>query len=221
MGFFDVSFETANKFYTLGWIGSLIGAAITLIAVFFLMWGTRVRDIHFEHNIANLHGRAATSEERSKILEQGNLTLQREAERERTERLKLEAKVAPCRLAGEQKNKIIAVLSATSPAPVAVVSRLLDWEGKDFADDLALAIKESHWQAARYENWTKANKGVFVALAEGTPEPYAPQVKALKAALDAANIECKIITIGSGELNTMSPPFEPRVLYLLIGAKPS
>ena len=51
----NISLETANKFYTFGWAASLGGAAITLTGVLFLMWGTRVRDIDFEHNIATLY----------------------------------------------------------------------------------------------------------------------------------------------------------------------
>src|ERR1035437_3755387 len=38
--------------------------------------------------------------------------------------------------------------------------------------------------------------------------------------LKAANIEYKIITIDARDLETMSPHFQPKVLYLLVGAKP-
>jgi hypothetical protein len=55
----DISLATANKFYTFGWAASFSGAAITLVGVAFLMWGTRVRDQDFEHNVASLHERAA------------------------------------------------------------------------------------------------------------------------------------------------------------------
>jgi hypothetical protein len=96
----DISLPTANRFYTWGWAASLVGAAITLIGVLLLMWGTRVRDHDFEGSIAHLHESAASSEERSKELERGNLTLQGRLERERTERLKLEEKLSPRQVSG-------------------------------------------------------------------------------------------------------------------------
>jgi len=95
MGFFEVSLETANRFYTWGWRASVLGALITAFGIGFLMWGTRVRDHDFEDNIATLHNRAASSEKLSKELEKGNLTLQGEVEKEKMARLKLEEKLAP------------------------------------------------------------------------------------------------------------------------------
>jgi hypothetical protein len=44
MPWLDVSLDTANRFYTWGWRGSIIGAVVTAISVIFLMWGTRIRD---------------------------------------------------------------------------------------------------------------------------------------------------------------------------------
>src|SRR5260221_13917739 len=87
----SISLPTANKFYTFGWAASLIGAAITFAGVIFLMWGTRVRDHDFDDNIARLHDRAASSEERAGAVEQetanltsGNLELKTNLDRERT-----------------------------------------------------------------------------------------------------------------------------------------
>jgi hypothetical protein len=44
MPFFDISLETANKFYEWGWRASITGAVITTVGVILLMYGTRVRD---------------------------------------------------------------------------------------------------------------------------------------------------------------------------------
>src|SRR4051812_4584706 len=84
----DVSLETANKFYAYGWIASLLGAAVTFTGVVFLMWGTRVRDHDFEHNIAVLHDSAGKARERA-----GNL--EKAAEDLRAKNLELEEVVAP------------------------------------------------------------------------------------------------------------------------------
>jgi hypothetical protein len=76
---------------------------ITLLGIASLWKGTRVRDHDFEENIANLHQSAAKSEERSKELEQSNLMLQRDIERERTERVRLDEKFSARRFNAEQR----------------------------------------------------------------------------------------------------------------------
>jgi hypothetical protein len=69
MSFFDLSLQTADKFYSWGWRLSVAGAVITAVGVLLLMWGTRVKDQDFEEQVAILHSRAATSEERAAGLE--------------------------------------------------------------------------------------------------------------------------------------------------------
>ncbi|MGD0433258.1 MAG: hypothetical protein ABSA58_19425 [Acetobacteraceae bacterium] len=69
MSFFDLSLDTANKFYSWGWRLSIVGAGITALGVLVLMWGTRIKDQDFEEQVAILHSRAATSEERAAGLE--------------------------------------------------------------------------------------------------------------------------------------------------------
>lgn len=79
-----------------------------MIGIASLWIGTRVRDRDFEENIGNLHKSAAASEERSKELEQRNLTLQRDIEREKTERLKLEEKFSARSLSDAQRGAVLA-----------------------------------------------------------------------------------------------------------------
>jgi hypothetical protein len=105
---FAISLERANDLYTWGWRLSVFGAVVTMVGIASLWIGTRVRDRDFETNIANLHKSAAASEERSKELEQSNLTLQRDIEREKTERLKLEEKFSARNLSEEQKAAVLA-----------------------------------------------------------------------------------------------------------------
>jgi len=69
LSFFDISLDTANKFYSLGWKASLVGAFVTLIGVSLLMWGTRVRDHDFDSNISRLNTDAARANERAAQLE--------------------------------------------------------------------------------------------------------------------------------------------------------
>ena len=44
MSAFDISLETANKFYAWGWRASIVGAVVTAIGLILLAWGTRTRD---------------------------------------------------------------------------------------------------------------------------------------------------------------------------------
>lgn len=114
--FLDISLETANKFYSWGWKASLIGAAITLVGVSFLMWGTKVRDHDFASKMAQLNLDAAKAKENVAILTKDAESLRTEAlkvkegiakaqievakanekaEAERLDRIRLEAELAP------------------------------------------------------------------------------------------------------------------------------
>jgi hypothetical protein len=158
--------------------------------------------------------RAAIADANARAAEANRL-----AESERLARLELEARVAPRRIRGEQRQEMIAVLSAARPSGIAVVSRLLDSEGQDFAEDIAAVFKASKWQEMSFSNWTRSDKGVFIATVEGTaPEPT--DLSLVVAALDAAKITHTTIVISGEDINRMSPHFQPLVLYLLIGAKP-
>jgi hypothetical protein len=126
--------------------------------------------------------------------------------------------LGPRRLSDDSTRTMSSILSTSSPSGVAVVSRLFDVEGNDFADDLAAVLKQSSWETARFSNWTRPDKGVFIATVEGTTP--APQTSALLTALDAAGIQHKTITISGEDIRRMSPAFQPGVLYLLVGAKP-
>jgi hypothetical protein len=139
----DISLDLANKFYTFGWAFSVLGALITLIALIFLMGGTRVRDRDFEHNIATLHDRAATSEERSRTLEQSNLNLQGSVERERTERLRLEATIAPRTLNAQQVTAVTVAFRRFAGRRVLVRSYSMDAEGALLGQQIIRCLEDA------------------------------------------------------------------------------
>lgn len=141
----------------------------------------------------------------------------RALEAERAERVKLEAAIAPRRLSSADKQKMAAALAGVPPLPIVVVSRLFDGEGADFADDIRDVLVAARWDVQRFSNWTKSDKGVFIATVEGTP-PH-PDT-GLGAALDAINIKHQVMTIDASDRATMSPNFHQNVLYLLVGARP-
>jgi len=138
--------------------------------------------------------------------------------RQKAEIVALEAKVAPRRLSGEQREAMSNILRAVPGTPIIVVSRLLDPESSDFADDLAAALTASYWvHVSRDSDWTRSDRGVFIATLSGTK---LPEAEMLAAALDAANIKHNALVISGEDIHRISPGFQPGVLYLLIGSKP-
>ncbi len=189
--FLDISLVTANKFYTYGWIASCSGALITLIGVILLMWGTRVRDTHFELNIASLHDRAASSEERSKELEKGNLLLQHEVEREKTERLKLEERVKPRSLSDAQEKIISEMLVSAPRGPVFVVPKWLDPEAEFFGKQIEGLLKNLGFSIIQMTGDNKPlsyeKLGTFLVIRDKNNQP--PHLKPIYEAFRAAGIE--------------------------------
>jgi hypothetical protein len=144
--------------------------------------------------------------------------LEKKAAELKTANLALEEKMQPRRLTGENSAKLSAALSKMQPLPIGIVSRIFDPEGADFADDISNAFARAHWLQVRQRDWTMSNKGVAIATLEGTEIP-AELSAALLGALDAANIRATVVTIQQSEQNTTSAHFQPRGLYLLVGAK--
>jgi hypothetical protein len=145
--------------------------------------------------------------------------LEKEAEELKAKNLELEAKVKARRLSGDDSVKLTAALSKLPHLPIGIVSRLLDPEGADFADDISGAFSNAQWQSVRQKDWTMSNKGVAIATFEGTSLPEDLKT-ALLDALGTANIKATITTIRPAEQNTTSAHFQPNALYLLVGAKP-
>jgi hypothetical protein len=114
---------------------------------------------------------------------------------------------------------MVGLLSHVQGVPISIVSRLFDPEATDFADDLERVFTKAGWQVARVRNWTKSIKGVFIATREGTALPTEVE-KVIADTLDINSTEYKTITISGDDIATVSPHFEPNVLYLLVGVKP-
>jgi hypothetical protein len=217
--------------YWLGWLKLAQLVAVFLVAVgvaaeFAGEWISRplekIIDDARELKIAQLTQDAAQLSAESESARAAIAAANARAESERLERVKLEAKIAPRRLSSAQKELIASSLSnVQKPPTIAVVSRLLDAEGRDFADDISAALEAAGWSTQRYLNWTMSNKGLFVATAEGTSVSLNdPSIDGLRRALMATNVNPEPLTIKTSEMATMSPHFQPNVLYLLVGAKP-
>jgi hypothetical protein len=221
----DISLKVANLFYSWGWRGSLLGAAITAVSVVFLYWGTHVRDEDAARQMGHLNREASQQRERAAKLEKDaeGLALdvekaKRETEIERVKRLELEAKIAPRRLSGEQKLAIEKAGHPNGTTQIIVVSRFLDLESRDFADDLATALSAAHWPSvSRNTNWLGEGQGVVIASIPNGPTPI---IAALRHSLGEASIHSDELTIPHEKLGQISPAFQPGVIYLIVGAKP-
>jgi hypothetical protein len=154
MGFFYISLETANRFYTWGWRLSVLGAVLTAVGVGFLMWGTRVRDGDFEGQIATLHARAAESEERASglaiALEKARaetaradanlLAEQRLTARERMRLERLERIVLPRSIMPPTAAQMVEALKSAgfNPINIAIVSQR---ESSSYGFDLQVVLQ--------------------------------------------------------------------------------
>jgi hypothetical protein len=148
--------------------------------------------------------------------------LEKQAAELKAKNLELEVKIQPRRLSGKEKDSFISALSGVpKPPTIAVVSRLLDPDSNDFADDISAALMAAGWHSERYRNWTMSVKGVFVATAEGTTVDRSdPSIGGLERALAAAGVSHAPMTVAASDNATMTPYFQPNVLYVLVGAKP-
>jgi len=140
------------------------------------------------------------------------------AEREKLERLKLEAQLAPRYFTKEQVEKLKAALKP-SDAALMIVSRMMDGESRDFADELAEGLREAGWaNTARSRMWASSDAGVFVATTQATAA--APEIKVLANALKAAGVDAQVRVIAATDLRTIPEEFRDRVLYLLVARQP-
>jgi hypothetical protein len=156
MGLFDLSLDTANRFYTFGWYGSLVGAAITLTAVMFLMWGTRIRDHDFESQMTNLNLAAAQARENAANLEARAAGLENDAskanERAAELELALEREIAarmPRTISPEQRALIVELLSPDRIEKGQVlINPAMDGEAWQFGAQILSVLKEAGFPAS-------------------------------------------------------------------------
>lgn len=203
--FFDISLQTANRFYTLGWGLSFTGALITFVGVILLMWGTRVRDQDFEGSMAKLHERAAASEVLSAELKKGNLNLQIDLERERSSRLELEAKLAPRRLTEKQFQILSHDLQGIS-FPISLITIASDSEAKQFALDIKKALLAAGLDFKSGVTVLIAGGGIITGVRISGPKEMIERVG--NAFVKAGIIANGVVRDGEVEILVASKPME-------------
>jgi hypothetical protein len=136
--------------------------------------------------------------------------------------LKLELQIQPRRLSSDDSSKLSEALAKmpSCPYPIGIVSRFSDVEASDFADDLSNAFSKGNGlQQVRLKNWITSEKGVAIAMLEGTVIPESVSAPILDA-LKNVNINATITTIRESDKTTIPERFQPNALYLLVGVKP-
>ncbi len=173
---------------------------------------------------ANAKDSAGKANERAAANEKEAARLNKVAEDERFARLKLAKTIAPRRLTGTQKETLTKLLSAR-PWGIVIVSVILDSESSDFADDFDAAISGAKWSTRRSPNHITERYGVELGTAAGQipvelNAGFHAATNDIGHALDAIGIKYERVTFEGKELRTVSPYFEPGVLYLVINHKP-
>lgn len=172
----DISLATANRFYAWGWGLSASGAAITVLGIGLLWWGTRVRDHDFEHSMATLHKQAGVFE--------------KDAANARLETEKLKAVVAWRTLSSANSLELERVLSAKSG------SVNLRWTDGDpealfLAIQISQVLQKAKWQVAA-GSFKPANQMLFGLI---LPPDAGKDADTLRQAFTAAHISFSSVPV--------------------------
>jgi hypothetical protein len=153
--------------------------------------------------------RAAGAEGRLEELINDNLRLQ-------SDLLKLRKESEPRRLTGSQRTNLVRHLAGIHEA-VVIVSRVVDTESADFADDLNSALHDAGWETVRIQNRISSRYGVSLGTVAGTS--FSQGAMRLNEALTAIGIVHDNPVFAVGDAST-SPAFQSGVLYLVVEQRP-
>ncbi len=170
--------------------------------------------------------RAARLEDRARSAER----LQREAESRIAiaEQLTAEASLETARLrksmmarrlTGEQRSALRSLLRH-QPLSVTIVSKFMDSESTDFADDIEGALKDAGWNAYRIKNHVGRSTGVQMGTVQPRDTGAHDLIRRFSDALRSVGIDNAITDFKDGD-STISPPFQAHILYLVVGDSPA
>jgi hypothetical protein len=196
-GLLAISLERANQLYTWGWRLSASGAAVTVIGIGLLWWGTRVRDHDFENQMTNLNSEAGAARERAGNLEIRAAGLENDAAQARLEQERLKLLVAWRSLTNDQFDALSEALRRYGGHRVLIIHAGGDSEANLFAIGLERIFTAAGWLA-----WPQARThetDLIFGLA--IPGSTNPDTAILRAAFRSANI-------GFGEPVQLPTPFQ-------------
>lgn len=115
------------------------------VSTVLVVWMGDTKESYLQPRLGAMTSSAAKANERAA---QAN----KAAEQERIERLKLEAKLAPRRLTGEQRAAFGAMCGRVSGEPVSATGMLGVADADDFAEDLAQVLKDCGYNVTLYKS---------------------------------------------------------------------
>lgn len=214
---FSLSQSHADLIFKVSNIGLIVGALFVFLGTIGTIWSGAIRERYSDERTARNEAETATAKataasaneraasaneraatanenaavanERTEELKKSNLQLQTELEKERTERLRLEASIAPRQISEQQRGVLIAALRA-APQPISVQVTLIGDEesanyGKSLVDALGAAGVQG--QANRIGMTAPPQYGVSLKL-----EKNRPKSQSIKAAFERAHIPVNI-----------------------------
>jgi hypothetical protein len=201
-GFFDISIDRANQFYTWGWRASVVGAIITMCGVGLLWMGTRVRDHDSELQMANLGSEAGRARESAGKLEVRAAELEKEAADARAETERLKARVAWRELSTQQANDFVRALNGQS---IGVAWSADDPERDEYAGMFIDALKGSGLYGGEVRTGINGLPPIpGLSVASRTTQAGQTVISALK----AAGLDAKLVppTPYSGDVTLIVGP---------------
>lgn len=139
----DVPLPVANVMFTASNIVGIVGALCVVAGAFGAFWFGGVRDRYADERISANEAETATAKAEGLRITQSNIKLAVELEKERNERLRLEAKIAPRHLTPEQKVALVKTLRGSGWSNAEIIWHG-DGEPEAYARDLASAFEDAH-----------------------------------------------------------------------------
>jgi hypothetical protein len=115
----------------------------------------------------------------------------------------LKAKTAPRHLTSEQKAAMLDALSQSPPGSVTFVSRLMDGEGSDFANEIGQVFQEAKWTVTFNKTSLNEFRGYVMAFVGVDTAP--PETDAMVNSLSAAGIKVEGRKIDPKSVSGLSP----------------
>lgn len=160
MSVFDITQTLADALF--GWSNAALtaGAFLVLVGTVGVFWTGGIRERYADERISNneaetatarataalANARAANANERTEVLRQSNLDVQRQLEKERMERLRLEASIAPRHLSDGQRSSFVSTLLA-APQPLQISFTVIgDQEAAAFGEAILAALEAARVQ---------------------------------------------------------------------------
>jgi hypothetical protein len=199
MRIFDISQSLADAMF--GWsnLALSVGAFVVLLGTIGVLWTGGMRERYADERVSRneaetaaakataaiANENAANANERTEVLQKSNLEVQRVLEKERTERLRLEASIAPRGLSEHQRLSFIAALRA-APQPLTIEFTVIgDQEAALYAEAIGAALNAAKVQGSmnRIGMIAPPPYGVLLTLRNGSTRSIA-----IKAAFERAHI---------------------------------